>query len=272
MAATRPWWHEIVAGLSTERTPAARAGPPPLRPAHPAGPPDRPPAGRKRDPPRSPGGVITRKIVEWDPGSPAMEWVRRATFDGRAIAIRREQDKRARRTTQTLGITPLPTALPPTRASSAPRLLVVPRPPVAPTLPLVFPNGQTLTAHAPTRPTALPLGRPSSAPTTAEGPLVWRGPQAVPQPVTPGSGAAPTAPDPPHPPPLMPCAKQHSGEGSLAARAVARTFFRLPPPKPLPVWKWASFALVAELNFQPLTGFPPCLTKNEHDVRELPAP
>ncbi|KAL1519782.1 hypothetical protein AB1Y20_023289 [Prymnesium parvum] len=109
MAAKRPWWHEIVVGLSTERTPA----PPPTQvrqligPDPPSRPYDPDPFGGPSRPSRSPGGVIRRRISEWDPGPAAVEWVRRATFDGRAIAIRRAQDAHNRRAPQTLGISPI---------------------------------------------------------------------------------------------------------------------------------------------------------------------
>ncbi|KAL1530235.1 hypothetical protein AB1Y20_001150 [Prymnesium parvum] len=106
MAEKRPWWHEIVAGLSTERTPAPWAvdtvGSHQLT---------RPSLSEGLDvvprPPRSPGAVLRRRLSEWDPGSPAMEWVRRATFDGRALAIRRAQDAHRRRPSSGLGITPI---------------------------------------------------------------------------------------------------------------------------------------------------------------------
>ncbi|KAL1525241.1 hypothetical protein AB1Y20_020108 [Prymnesium parvum] len=107
MAAKRPWWHEIVAGLSTERTPA----PPPVGATGGPGQLTRPVisdfGGEASRPPRSPGAVLRRRISEWDPGSPAMEWVRRATFDGRALAIRRAQDAHRRRSSLDLGIAPI---------------------------------------------------------------------------------------------------------------------------------------------------------------------
>ncbi|KAL1504051.1 hypothetical protein AB1Y20_010461 [Prymnesium parvum] len=130
MAAKRPWWHEIVDGLSTEKTPAARPS---------AAVPRSDGFGDLADPRffgtgsrtshmvRSPAS--RKKVLEWDPGSPAVEWVRRATFDGRAIAIRRAQDARGRHA-QTLGITPLIGRLgPPARALAPP-----PRPQSAPLL------------------------------------------------------------------------------------------------------------------------------------------
>ncbi|KAL1499341.1 hypothetical protein AB1Y20_011548 [Prymnesium parvum] len=118
MAAQRPWWHEIVAGLSTE--PIVPPRPPSgenvarstgvgasFEPQYGDEPAERPPWVR------STGGFISRKVPVWDPGSPAMEWrmgalVRKATRDGRAIAIRRAQDARAGRGAHVLGITPAP--------------------------------------------------------------------------------------------------------------------------------------------------------------------
>ncbi|KAL1507492.1 hypothetical protein AB1Y20_008328 [Prymnesium parvum] len=111
MAAQRPWWHEIVAGLSTEPIVPPSSGENVARstgvgvsfePQYGDEPAERSPWVR------STGGFISRKVPVWDPGSPAMEWVRKATHDGRAIAIRRAQDARAGRGAHVLGITPIP--------------------------------------------------------------------------------------------------------------------------------------------------------------------
>ncbi|KAL1527049.1 hypothetical protein AB1Y20_015735 [Prymnesium parvum] len=193
MAATRPWWHEIVAGLSTERIPAAPGGGAPLRPPARQESPSEPRYGdhtalASRSS-RLPGGVITRRNVEWDPGSPALEWVRRVTHDGRALAIRRAQDARRR---QPLGITPRGVMRPAPRTSPAiqarqGRYLV---PFVAPTMgrqhslsstphrpspPSLGGGGADLHSQLLVRPdnarvmrheTAQPLGGPTAAPTS----------------------------------------------------------------------------------------------------------
>ncbi|KAL1523010.1 hypothetical protein AB1Y20_017972 [Prymnesium parvum] len=120
MAAQRPWWHEIVAGLSTEpivppqpseigaRSRGIGASVEPQYGDEPAG---------QSSWARSTGGFISRKVPVWDPGSPAREWVRQATHDGRAIAIRRAQDAHAGRGAHVLGITPIYGRAPTPRAS-----------------------------------------------------------------------------------------------------------------------------------------------------------
>ena len=142
-----PWWASISSLFAND----VASSPPPSQP----------PASARENPsaPSSSPDMVVRNRRSWSPPAAAVEWVRRVTSGGRAIALRRQQDAESKR--DELGTAPkLPK--PDHRKESRPR---VPAPPV---VLLQSPSRQPLLPPHPPEVFLLPsfhlrsIGRPSS--------------------------------------------------------------------------------------------------------------